>query len=204
MGTDIHGWLQRQRYTGEEWENICAVPGDRNYLLFAALADVRNGYGFAGVRTFDPIQPICKPRGLPDDIKATYEASDDNFTYGEHSQTWFTLKELLDWPGWQQQVRQAGFVERAEYEACIAESRTPQSWCGGISGGDVIKTTVQEINDGVAPADWNYVLMEWSDGALIDRCEPFKSWLAWLRAQYGWSLDHNNALGMRLVIGFDS
>lgn len=40
----------------------------RNYNLFAILADVHNGYGFAGCDTGDPFVPIAPPRGLPDDV----------------------------------------------------------------------------------------------------------------------------------------
>lgn len=41
---------------------------DRNYNVFGILADVRNGYGFAGVDTGDGFVPIDSPRGLPDDL----------------------------------------------------------------------------------------------------------------------------------------
>lgn len=40
----------------------------RNYNVFAILANVRNGYGFAGVDTGDALVPICEPRGIPGDL----------------------------------------------------------------------------------------------------------------------------------------
>lgn len=67
-------------YGREDRQPICLhrYPGDppfktgkpfdnRNYDLFAALADVRNGVGFAGVKTGKAIEPIAMPRGIPDD-----------------------------------------------------------------------------------------------------------------------------------------
>ena len=37
-------------------------------VLFAILAGVRNGYGFAGCDTGDGFRPIAPPRGLPGDV----------------------------------------------------------------------------------------------------------------------------------------
>jgi hypothetical protein len=41
---------------------------NRNYDVFSILADVRNGYGFAGVKTSSGFTPIAGGRGLPDDL----------------------------------------------------------------------------------------------------------------------------------------
>ena len=41
---------------------------DRNYSVFAILADVRNGVGFAGVRTGAGYVPVCEQRGVPHDL----------------------------------------------------------------------------------------------------------------------------------------
>lgn len=41
---------------------------DRNYDVFSILANVRNGYGFAGVVTSSGFEPIAPGRGLPDDL----------------------------------------------------------------------------------------------------------------------------------------
>lgn len=43
---------------------------DRNYDVFAILANVRNGTGFAGIKTSSGFDPIDTPRGLPDDLSA--------------------------------------------------------------------------------------------------------------------------------------
>lgn len=41
---------------------------DRHYDVFSILADVRNGYGFAGVKTSSGFVPISDGRGIPDDL----------------------------------------------------------------------------------------------------------------------------------------
>lgn len=74
---------------------------NRNYGLFAILADVRNGTGFAGVKTGEPTTPIDLPRGLPDDASEVYLAEVEHWGVDGHSHTYFTLAELLDhdWDG---------------------------------------------------------------------------------------------------------
>lgn len=70
------------------------VLGSRNYLMFACLADVRNGGH--GPERF--VTPLFGYRGVPDDVsKATMEAIPKDGDY--HSHTFFTLEELLntDW-----------------------------------------------------------------------------------------------------------
>ncbi len=67
MGCDIHGVFQRR--DGSEWVDIATLwDEERHYQLFAVLAGVRNGYGFAGVPTGERVKPISSPRGLPKDF----------------------------------------------------------------------------------------------------------------------------------------
>lgn len=54
--TDYDKWWADPLYIG------------RNYDLFAILANVRNGVGFAGVRTGGGFTPIAMPRGIPQDV----------------------------------------------------------------------------------------------------------------------------------------
>lgn len=55
-GFEWNGKLTDQPYQG------------RNYDLFAMLADVRNGHGFAGIKTGEGFNPICAPKGLPENV----------------------------------------------------------------------------------------------------------------------------------------
>ncbi len=43
---------------------------DRHYDVFAMLANVRNGFGFAGVDTGDGFEPLSDGRGLPADLSS--------------------------------------------------------------------------------------------------------------------------------------
>lgn len=92
MGTDIHSIVQ-VRKGGErfqlhdindappvapgEWVTVgVAVAGDpRSYNTFAMLADVRNGRGFAGIKTSDGFPVIHEQRGLPEDLEMLDEYS---------------------------------------------------------------------------------------------------------------------------------
>lgn len=73
MGTDIHGVFQA--FDNGQWRDVeSSYEQDRHYQLFAVLAGVRNGYGFAGVPTGEPVTPIAartaeltKPEPTADD-----------------------------------------------------------------------------------------------------------------------------------------
>ena len=68
MGTDIHSIAQVQ--VDGKWRTVAVgIGGDpRSYNMFAMLADVRNGRGFAGIKTSDPFPVIQEQRGLPSDL----------------------------------------------------------------------------------------------------------------------------------------
>lgn len=74
MGTDIHGVFQRYDERERNWYDVGYInwPEDRHYQLFAVLAGVRNGYGFAGVITGEVVPPIAPRRGLPPDFEMDY------------------------------------------------------------------------------------------------------------------------------------
>lgn len=115
MGCDIHvaverrtadGWQRaepmvppRWTYDGGPEEERERWYDGRNYSLFAILADVRNGHGFAGVDTGDPVVPISEPRGLPDDVASETRSDSDEWGVDGHSHSHFTLAELMafDW-----------------------------------------------------------------------------------------------------------
>jgi hypothetical protein len=111
MGTDIHIAVEIRKPDG--WHLIdVPVTENRNYRAFAVLANVRNGYGFAGSDTGDEVTPISEPRGLPDDMSPelrhkledderaapAFEDEDEQYFWlGDHSFSWVTLKEMLDY-----------------------------------------------------------------------------------------------------------
>lgn len=83
----------------------------RNYDLFAALAGVRNGRGFAGVYTGEPLKPIAEPRGVPDDA----DPRTVKYLSDEHTPSWLTLTEILDYD-WDQGKIAGGVVNADLYE----------------------------------------------------------------------------------------
>ena len=79
MGTDIHGVFQRHDAATNTWHDVESTYGqDRHYQLFAVLAGVRNGYGFAGVPTGEPVTPIAPQRGYPADFALVQMEEDDD------------------------------------------------------------------------------------------------------------------------------
>lgn len=217
MGTDIHGFLQVK--CGNRWENKCEIEDDRNYLSFAILAGVRNGFGFAGVKTHTPINPISEPRGLPDDLgfkDRSYAEFDDpaitnpqsrevpyeDFDFGDHSKSWLYMSEILDWPHWEDSVQMQGYVDRTEWEAMTTEFRNPNNWCGGISGPDVVLTTTSDVVAGTAPDGWTYALHNW-EVKISDRARVFRKWLDYIEAKWAWKIERDPK-SVRLVFGFDS
>ncbi len=136
MGCDIHPYAEV--YENGKWERAdVEVPDDRNYWTFGILANVRNGYGFAGVDTGDAVRPISEPRGLPDD-RATfdtdgkYEYGDKAYVwFGDHSFSWLTLAELKAYPI-DQAITVRGVVSGAQRDL-VRAGKCPDSWCGGKS-----------------------------------------------------------------------
>jgi len=139
----------------------------RNYDLFAILADVRNGRGFAGVNTGEGFNPISSPKGLPKDIskellneeicavgKDDLELSDlqrwvekgyskwveENISCTNpdyHSHSWFTLKELKDYD-WHQITMKRGTISLNQYKKLKENGGSPDGWSGSVGGENVI------------------------------------------------------------------
>src|SRR4051794_16548380 len=112
MGCDIHFYVEKKDENGnwqsaDAWEtedgyDCPSIPykkrfySGRNYDLFGILADVRNGRGFAGVKTGDGFVPIAEPRGLPDDASPKIKADCDRWGVDGHSHSYLSLSELLN------------------------------------------------------------------------------------------------------------
>lgn len=84
MGTDIHGVFQRRVPQTGAWEDIPhRYEMGRHYQLFAVLAGVRNGTGFAGVVTGEAVKPISEPRGYPDGFVSRAPRDAENLEPGD-------------------------------------------------------------------------------------------------------------------------
>jgi hypothetical protein len=179
MGTDIHmaceirlgdkwhlvtnsvfknSWYRPNSQYSWEQQQFTNIPYDnRCYNLFAILADVRNGYGFAGIKIGDEFNPISAPKGYPDDmcdelisdIDGTRNYDDeDNRPHlsNEHSASWLTLQELLDYD-WEQLHCDYGCVTESVYRDFIMKGERPDSWSGDVYGQDIVHLTESEMID---------------------------------------------------------
>lgn len=165
MGCDIHLYVERKDDTGQwvtadTWEqdeygeDRLSVRYDnryytgRNYNLFAMLADVRNGFGFAGTPINKPVVPLAAPRGLPEDVTEPVKAESDRWGVDGHSHSWFTVAELMAYD-WTQTITHIGVVGAATFYAWEGWARekgeSPKDWCGDISGLNVRKISEDEM-----------------------------------------------------------
>lgn len=173
MGCDIHFYVERRVdgvwQTADEWEQdpYDEDPGhltvdyeksfyhDRNYDLFSILADVRNGHGFAGVKTSEGFIPMFAPRGVPDDACPEYKAAATGYGSDGHSHSWVTLAEILAYD-WTERTLKQGWVGPQEWaRARDNGGKGPEGWSGMISGGAVRHLTSEEFE-----AAWQQVRAE--------------------------------------------
>lgn len=239
MGTDIHMVVEKYDWhgNGEEpsWRMVIgrsASYGQRNYDVFAVLADVRNGYGFADCKTGDGFKPISKPRGLPLDLDQ--RSFEEMKIYSRHSPTWLLLSEVLDYD-WTQETRHTGIVHASEFLRMMrADEKKPKSWCGGVTGRDIVHATPEELASslkalGEPPANvlaalerashhaledelhgwlgklrhW-YTQVEWAE-TYEESCNDFLAWARGLTAKNAPTrLRYIEPAKVRLVFGFDS
>ena len=182
MGTDIHLYVERRTPTGwervrpEAWTcpwcdgkgtghkgapcYWCRGEGkttkeyhERRYDLFAMLANVRNGSGFAGCDTGDGFVPLDEPRGLPKDTSIKDSEGDDDYELpthvwlGDHSHSHATLAEVLSYD-YDRKTTHRGSVNAAEYSAWVEAGRkgAPKSYSGGVMGRDVVDVSQVDMD----------------------------------------------------------
>lgn len=103
------------RAAAELWVLDWLYP-HRNYDVFAILAGVRNGRGFAGIKTGDGFIPIAEPKGLPKDMSALVQRESERWGLDGHSHSHLTLKELQDYDWDQETVTE--YYGRCTYRKC--------------------------------------------------------------------------------------
>lgn len=89
MGCDIHAHVEIK--VGGKWVHYNHPSINRQYALFAKMANVRNG---------GSIVPISDPRGLPTDIT---ESTAFDFKHDEpdaHSMSWLSSEEVASLGEW--------------------------------------------------------------------------------------------------------
>lgn len=83
-----------EKRLGDYDDNFPGESVDRNYSLFAVLADVRNNYNHG----HEIITPLSLPRGFPKDVSFNIEEV-PGYDPSIHSLTWYSIEELknIDW-----------------------------------------------------------------------------------------------------------
>lgn len=168
MGTDIHLYVERKengkwvscdKWTKLEYseeEDVLSVDyeaqfyTDRNYNLFAILANVRNGYGFAGIKTGEGFNIISKPKGLPEDVCQEVKAISEELDTNGHSHSFFTVQELMDFD-WTQTTKLQWVVDGVNFEEFERwrkhNGESPRHYCGEISGNSIRYISNKEMRD---------------------------------------------------------
>ncbi|MED1801822.1 hypothetical protein [Brevibacillus porteri] len=104
--------------TKELWVYEGWLYKERNYALFAMLADVRNNYDY---------KPICQPKGLPGDISDVVGKEAARWEEDGHNHSWLTLQELLTYD-WDQTTTITGWVEKNVADKYRQTGKRPSYW----------------------------------------------------------------------------
>lgn len=165
MGCDIHFYTEKRNVETGKWEFVGDVTregeGDeqwvsgtslydgRSYNLFAILANVRNGRGFAGCKTGEGFMPISEPRGIPDDASPEYREIAERWDCDGHSHSFHTLRQLLDYD-WTQSTQLQGWLDLPTWLDWSRWARQqglgPESYSGSVSGQTVKHLTTEEMD----------------------------------------------------------
>lgn len=158
--------------TGHERCEECMGTGrdlrwysNRNYDAFAILTGtVRNGFGFAGVKTGEGFRGItAQPRGEPRDLSKVVHKHHS----WDHSPSWLTLAELLafDWEGQRtghtgviplRKDKVSSFNHHEDDYVTWRDRRpvaAPKSWSGAISGQKIVTVRPPEADRILAHSD---------------------------------------------------
>jgi hypothetical protein len=143
MGCDIHAYVEQREGEGCPWEYAGELDIWRNYTLFAVLADVRNGWSFAGYDLGDAVVPISKPRGLPEDVTDVVKNESGGWGCDGHSYSYASFREILEYP-WDSVIVKRGYVGESEFVKYLKEGK-PNSYSGGVGGWSVVIITNEEM-----------------------------------------------------------
>jgi hypothetical protein len=158
-------WMDR--YNEESDDVLNGLYDGRNYDLFAILADVRNGWGFAGCKTGEGFISISEPKGLPDDLSPMIAKEAEDWNGDGHSHSHFTLQELLDYPHWEETTKHYGWVTKNVYKQ-FKETNNPYPCCGDVYGGMVIKVSNEQMDKIISDEE-----------ALLDTSKHFYTQIEW-------------------------
>lgn len=147
----------KNKETGQ-WEFKGEAYDGRNYDAFAILADVRNGRGFAGVKTGEGFNPIADPKGVPSDASPEYKEEVESWEGDGHSHSYFTVAELKAY-NWNQTTISSGLVslgvgDNISFGKGFAEmyregttDEIPSVYFGGGTGVQISKADAMKLLD---------------------------------------------------------
>jgi hypothetical protein len=162
---------------------------ERNYMLFAALANVRNN---------GDVNPMCEPRGIPGWAKIFEK--DEMYDFGDHSQSWLRLDEITLWEGWKQEVPDQKLVDLAGYNEWLRSGPKGVTVSATGASGPVFEIG-QEKEFLACREKWKHIWIE-APVELQEHCSEFfrlcRYDLAFLSRDFGKPDD------IILVFGFDS
>lgn len=173
MGCDIHSIVQigEKNYDSNkiEWRTVEArLNGDpRDYDYFGILANVRNGRGFAGLKTGEGFESISEPKGFPKGLAVTDGEYVEGHWLGDHSHSWLTLQEMLDFAkDDSRRSTKEAWVTLEIYKTWREKKGYPESYCGGVSGPNIKHVTMEEADALLAtgvqdPGERIYVKVIW-------------------------------------------
>jgi hypothetical protein len=85
MGCDMHAHIE-VKMEGK-WRHYSAPSINRNYDFFALIA---------GVRNYDNIKPISKPKGIPKDVTYITKKHYESWGLDAHDASWLGVEELIE------------------------------------------------------------------------------------------------------------
>lgn len=135
MGTDIH--IYGEVMKDGKAHKMAPLFVSRCYSLFSILANVRNGYGCAGVDTGDSLNVIAEPRGLPEDTSEEVRVEVAEWEDDGHTFSWLFLDELLFFD-WTQEATKRGYLSMLEYDRWSQyHEMPPKEYCALVAGPEV-------------------------------------------------------------------
>lgn len=198
---DPHG-----KFDWQHDELIVNPTGRRHYDWFSILANVRNGYGFAGVITGQEFAVIAKPRGVPLDASADWQDQVQQWEGDMHSHSWLTIEDF-DAFDWNQVCMKTGVIPLVAYTAIRGTNVAPDEWSGSISGPNIVTITEAKADKLLLQQDdlidvkfkkdiyvqyyWSILYREWFADELEQTIAPLRE----LTKKYGQA---------RLCFGFDN
>jgi len=117
----------------------------RSYDWFAILADVRNGRGFAGIKTGDGFEIIDEPRGVPDDATEEWMEEVNGWRGDMHSHSYLHVKDFNDFD-WTQKTWKRGCITLKEYQRIKIQKTEPKNWSGNVSGPKIVIVEEEEAD----------------------------------------------------------